>query len=89
VVVCRKMLERDLLIADLRAALGKARALSVEALASQIREIGFECLGCGECCSGEDNSVVVFPVEVRRILEATGLHWLEVAVPPDMGEWEC
>jgi hypothetical protein len=82
------MLERDLLIADLRAALEKARALSVEALASQIREIGFECLGCGECCSGEDNSVVVFPVEVRRILAATDLGWLEVAGPPDVGEWD-
>ena len=82
------MFQRDLQIADLQAALEKAKALSVEALATQIREIGFKCLGCGECCSGEDNSVVVFPFEVRRILAATGLGWLEVAGPPDVGEWD-
>ena len=82
------MFQRDLQIADLQAALERAKALSVEALATQIREIGFKCLGCGECCSGEDNSVVVFPFEVRRILAATGLGWLEVAGPPDVGEWD-
>lgn len=82
------MFQRDLLIADLQAALERAKALSVEGLATQIREIGFKCLGCGECCSGEDNSVVVFPFEVRRILAATGLGWLEVAGPPDVGEWD-
>ena len=88
VVVCKKMFQRDLQLADLQAALEKAKALSVEALTTQIREIGFECLGCGECCSGEDNSVVVFPFEVRRILAATGLGWLEVAGPPDVGAWD-
>ena len=44
--------------------------------------MGFHCLKCGECCQGEDNSVVVFPQEIRRILITTGLPWLEVVGPP-------
>ena len=87
-MVCRKMFQKDLLIADLHAALQRVKSLSAKALATQIRDIGFKCLGCGECCSGEDNSVVVFPVEVRNIQAATGLGWLEVVGPPDAGEWD-
>jgi hypothetical protein len=87
-MVCRKMFQKDLLIADLHAALEMAKSHSVEALATQIHDIGFKCLGCGECCSGEDNSVVVFPVEVRNIQAATGLGWLEVVGPPEVGEWD-
>lgn len=82
------MFQRDLQIADLQAALDWVKSLSVETLATQIREIGFKCLGCGECCSGEDNSVVVFPFEVRLITAATDLGWLEVVGPPDVGEWD-
>jgi hypothetical protein len=82
------MLQKDLQIADLHAALQRVKSLSAEALASQIRDIGFKCLACGECCSGEDNSVVVFPVEARTIREATGLEWLEVVRPPGIGEWD-
>ena len=54
-------------------------------LAAAIQEIGFYCRLCGECCRGEDNSVVVFPQDVRSIQEATGLAWLEVAGPPQEG----
>jgi hypothetical protein len=65
-----------------------ARGISPAKLASRIEEIGFACQKCGECCSGEDNSVVVFPREVRAIQGATGLDWLEVARPPEEGEWD-
>jgi uncharacterized protein len=82
------MPQKDLQIADLQAALEKVKSLSADALANQVLDIGFRCLGCGECCSGEDNSVVVFPVEVRKIQAATGLGWLEVVRPPDIGEWD-
>ena len=84
----KKMFRKDSQIADLHAALEAVKNLSAEALATQIQDIGFKCLGCGECCFGEDNSVVVFPVEVRRIQVATDLEWLEVAGPPDLGEWD-
>jgi Fe-S-cluster containining protein len=73
---------------DLRRELRETRALSLEQLADQIRAFGFQCLRCGECCSGEENSVVVFPFEIRAILERTGLPWLEAARPPGDGEWD-
>lgn len=78
----------DELLAKLRDDLLAAQALSTERLSAQIQEIGFQCLRCGECCSGEDNSVVVFPFEIRRILEATGLDWHDVVEPPKEGEWD-
>ena len=75
-------------IADLREDLRKAKAQSKVDLAAEIRDMGFSCQGCGECCRGEDNSVLVFPQEIRAIEEATGLSWAEVAEPPQEGEWD-
>ncbi|MDD2754349.1 MAG: YkgJ family cysteine cluster protein [Methanothrix sp.] len=75
-------------IADLKQALLAAKELSLTKLAARIQELGFRCQKCGECCQGEDNSVVVFPEEIRRIRTATGLLWLEVAGPPEEGEWD-
>jgi hypothetical protein len=82
------MHQKDLQIADLHAALEMVKSLSADELATQIQDIGFKCLGCGECCFGEDNSVVAFPVEIRNIQAATGLRWLEIVRPPDTGEWD-
>jgi len=65
-----------------------AKKLSPTKLAARIQRIGFHCLKCGECCRGEDNSVVVFPLEIRRILIATDLEWLDVVSPPNEGEWD-
>ena len=79
--------ERGLRIAELNEELSEAKKLATIGLAARIRELGFSCLRCGECCRGEDNSVLVFPREVRRICAATGLAWLEVAGPPEEGEW--
>jgi Fe-S-cluster containining protein len=75
-------------IAELQKDLQAARKLSTESLAEQILETGFSCLMCGECCRGMDNSVVVFPFEIRRILAATGLEWLQAAEPPKEGEYD-
>ena len=75
-------------IAELREDLRKAKAQSKVDLAAEIRDMGFSCQGCGECCRGEDNSVLVFPQEIRAIEEATGLSWAEVAEPPQEGEWD-
>ena len=79
---------REKQIRDLQSDLRAAEDISLEALAAQILKIGFKCLGCGECCSGEDNSVVVFPFEIRRILAAKGLQWLDIVSPPNEGEWD-
>jgi uncharacterized protein len=77
---------REKQIQDLQSALMAVEEISLEALAAQISDIGFKCLSCGECCCGQDNSVVVFPFEIRRILAATDLEWLDVVSPPNVGE---
>jgi len=64
----------------------ETRGLKIDDLAFAIREIGFQCQKCGECCTGEDNSVVVYPSEIRKIMNGTGMAWLEVAEPPKEGE---
>jgi Fe-S-cluster containining protein len=68
--------------------LQETRALSLAHLAEQIKALGFQCLRCGECCVGKENSVVVFPFEIRAIQERTGLFWHEIACPPLEGEWD-
>ncbi len=73
---------------ELRAELMRARRLSKSELAEKIIEIGFACTGCGECCHGEDNSVLVFPREIRNIQKGAALSWREVAGPPKEGEWD-
>jgi Fe-S-cluster containining protein len=79
---------REERISELKEAFSQAKKLSQSKLAAQIQEVGFHCLQCGECCQGEDNSVVVFPLEIRRIQIATGLQWLDVTSPPEEGEWD-
>jgi hypothetical protein len=75
-------------ISKLKEALLEAKKLSLTKLAARVWEVGFHCKKCGECCQGEDNSVVAFPREIRRIQRRTGLPWLEVACPPEEGEWD-
>lgn len=83
--------ERARRIQALREELSVARSISQADLAGELIKIGFSCRLCGECgdcCKGSDNSVLVFPREVRGIMALTGLFWHEVAVPPDEGEWD-
>ena len=82
------MNEKGERISELGEAFLAAEKISPTKLAAQIRKIGFHCQQCGECCQGEDNSVVVFPQEIRRIQIATGLQWLEVVGLPEEGEWD-
>ncbi len=79
---------RERQLDDLRRNLEEARRISEEDLAARIREIGFTCLRCGECCTGDDNAVVVYPFEVRHIMALTGESWLETVEPPAVGEWD-
>jgi Fe-S-cluster containining protein len=56
----------------------------VDALARDLAACGFRCTGCGRCCrgpAGDANLVLVGPAEIRRIMDATGLTWEEIAVP--------
>jgi Fe-S-cluster containining protein len=69
--------------------LEETKKISIDDLASQIKAIGFECLHCGDCCVGENNSVVVFPFEIRKVLAAKCIGWLDAVEPPSIGEWDC
>jgi len=73
---------------DLRLKLEEAKRVSEDELAAEVEKIGFACLRCGECCTGDDNSVVVFPFEVRQITALTGESWFDTVEPPDVGEWD-
>lgn len=44
-------------------------------LADKIKHIGFRCRRCAQCCRAEygDNTVFIFPFEIRRICGETGL----------------
>ena len=75
-------------IKELRQWLERTKATSSSDLAARIKEMGFKCLCCGRCCTGEDNSVVVFPFEIRRIMQFTGETWLQTVEPPAEGEWD-
>jgi Fe-S-cluster containining protein len=77
------------MLADLSLQLERAEGLSAETIAREIRRIGFRCERCGDCCRGEENSVALFPFEIRLIMAAAGGEsWLEVAEPPLEGEWD-
>jgi Fe-S-cluster containining protein len=81
-------MSREHQLEDLRRKLEEAGRISEEDLAAQIREMGFACLSCGECCAGDDNSVVVYPFEIRHIMDFTGESWLDTVEPPSLGEWD-
>ncbi len=69
--------------AQLKKALDEALKIDEIQLADQIRAIGFRCQHCSECCKAEfgDNTVSIFPFEIRRICEKTGLKAEDIATP--------
>lgn len=77
------------ILAGLESQLEGAENLSGRAIAREIMRIGFRCEMCGDCCRGEENSVAVFPFEIRAIIAETGEGWLDAAEPPLEGEWDC
>ena len=55
-----------------------------EELKAEIKETGFSCRMCGQCCSlisENSNLVLVSAPEIRRIMDGTGLSWGEIAEP--------
>jgi Fe-S-cluster containining protein len=52
-------------------------------LIKKVAATGFRCKRCGRCCRGAfgDNTVTIFPFEIRDIMGATGLGWLDIARP--------
>ena len=76
------------ILADLESQLERAESLAAETIAREIMQIRFRCQRCGDCCRGEENSVAVFPFEIRAIIAETGEGWLDAAEPPLEGEWD-
>lgn len=75
-------------IAELSKEIQNAIKINPIKLAREIQKIGFKCQLCGQCCKNElaDNTVNVFPYEIREIMHNTGLKWTEVATPRNIGD---
>lgn len=84
------MIERE--ITCLKKALDDAIQIDDRQLADKIRATGFKCRNCARCCKSEsgDNTVSVFPFEIRRICEKTGLDRNDVVIPtPSQDKDSC
>ncbi|GFO96219.1 hypothetical protein ig2599ANME_0407 [groundwater metagenome] len=70
-------------ISQLKKSLSKAAMIDESAIADKIISIGYKCLRCTRCCMEDygDNTVSIFPFEIRRISEKTGLKMEDIAVP--------
>jgi uncharacterized protein len=66
--------------------LKKARATSPDEIAKHLP--AFKCAGCAKCCRGAfgDNTVTVFPREIRKLMAATGREWLDIVEPEEEGD---
>ncbi|MDD1672928.1 MAG: YkgJ family cysteine cluster protein [Methanomicrobiales archaeon] len=53
----------------------------IDRIAQQIQKIGFQCQRCGDCCRGGDVWVMIYPTEIRAIMELTSSSWECVAEP--------
>ena len=75
--------QKEIRISNLKKELAKALQIDEKKLAGKIREIGFECKKCARCCRAEygDNTVVVFPSEIRDICDKTGLARDDFVIP--------
>ncbi len=74
---------KETAIKHLKQELGNAIKMDETKLAEEIRATGFRCQNCAQCCKAEygDNTVVIFPSEIRRICEKTGLTRDDFAIP--------
>ncbi len=68
---------------QLKRALEEAFRIDEREIANKIVSIGYKCQKCARCCMEDygDNTVSIFPFEIRRISEKTGIKREDVAVP--------
>jgi len=67
----------------LKKTLDEATKIDETQLADKIKAIGFACRNCAQCCRAEygDNTVFIFPFEIRRICGKTGLGRDDFVIP--------
>ncbi len=77
-------------IEQLKRSLEEAARLDESAIADDIKSIGYKCLRCAKCCKGDcgDNTVSIFPFEIRCISGKTGLSRDDIAVPTPSGDMD-
>ncbi len=70
-------------IQQLLKTLDTATKIDEAQLAEKIKAIGFKCQKCAKCCMEEygDNTVFIFPSEIRSICEKTGLGRYDFVIP--------
>jgi len=75
-------------IAILKKELEVFRAISPRSIEGQVSAAGFRCRHCAKCCSGRfgDNTVTIFPSEIRAIMAVSGSGWFDVARPHESGD---
>ena len=68
---------------QMKKSLEKALRIDEREIAGKIKSIGFKCQQCAKCCKEEfgDNTVAVFPFEIRRICHETGLNREDITIP--------
>jgi len=77
------MQSKETAIKHLEQGLEEAAGVDETKLAEEIRATGFKCKNCAQCCKveGGDNTVLVFPSEIKRIRKKTGLKRDDFALP--------
>jgi Fe-S-cluster containining protein len=70
-------------ISQLKRSLDEAIRIDESEIAKKIISIGYKCQKCGRCCMEDygDNTVSIFPFEIRRISKKTGIKREDIAVP--------
>jgi Fe-S-cluster containining protein len=70
---------------DIRNSLEQYGSVNAGPVAKKVAASRFRCRRCGKCCKSAygDNTVTIFPSEIRAIMGATGLEWLDVVRPND------
>lgn len=70
-------------ITQLKKTLDDAVQIDESKIADAIRATGFKCRKCAQCCKAEhgDNTVIIFPFEIRSICEKSGLKCEDIVIP--------
>ncbi|MCD1296237.1 YkgJ family cysteine cluster protein [Methanocella sp. CWC-04] len=73
------------ILGDLESRIEEAGSIDAGHIAIKVKETGFACRQCAECCKNScgDNTVAVFPFEIRKIMGETGMDWLDIVNPPE------